>query len=82
MMQVSTAPAAPGGEAFRKHAHHRVESFAREVTERIRTADHFKQRIFSPFFGCNCRDQLLRQDVQRLFRNRQLIEFATPDRIQ
>ena len=81
-MQICTAAAAASSEALRQHAHDRRKRFVRQISERVRAPNHFEQPVFGPFFRSNSRDHLLRENVERLFRNLQMIEFAAPHRIK
>ena len=81
-MQICTAAAAASGEAFGQHAHDRRKRFARQISERVRTPNHFEQLVFRPFLRGDGRDNLLRENVKRLFRNLQMIEFAAPHGVE
>src|SRR5436309_1266120 len=81
-MQVRAAPTASRGETFRQHAHNFVEFRARKVSEWIGGPDHLEQCIFCPFLWCNRGDNLLRQDIERLFRNFKLVELASTNCVE
>ena len=81
-MQVCAAAAAASGESFGQHPHDGVERFARQTSERVRAPNHFEQPVFRPFFRSNCRDNLLRENIKRLFGNLQMIELAAPHRVE
>src|SRR5713101_1576838 len=82
MMQIGAAPATAGRKTVGEHPHYRVEIFPGQVPEWVRAPDHFEQRIFRPFFGSNGGYYLLGQDIQRLFGNRQVIEFTASNRVE
>ena len=65
VMQVSSAPAASGGESFGQHADNFIEFFAREISKWIGAAYHFKQSILSPFLRRDRGHNLLGQNVER-----------------
>src|SRR5437763_16923108 len=81
-MQVGSAPAASRGEAFGQHAYDFIKFLSRQISKWISAADHFEQRILSPFLGRDRGDDLLRQNVEWLFGNCQVIEFAPTHRIE
>src|SRR5215510_8856286 len=76
MVQVSPAASTARGEAFRQHADNFVKFFTGKISKGISTTYHFEQCIFCPFFRRDGGDNLLRQNIQRLFRNRQMIQFG------
>src|SRR5688572_5509133 len=80
-MEVSRAAAALSREAFRQHAHDRIELFTLEVAIRIRATGQREQVIFSPLFSSDSGDDLLREDIERTFRDFELIQFAPPHRV-
>ena len=81
-MQICTAASAASSEALRQHAHDVRKCFARQISERVRAPNHFEQPVFGPFFRSNSRDHLLRENVERLFRNLQMIEFAATNGVE
>src|SRR2546423_14560972 len=81
-MQVGSAPAASRGEALGQHAYYFIKFLSLQISKWISAADHFEQRILSPFLGRDRGNNLLRENVERLFGNRQVIEFATAHRIE
>ena len=81
VMQISSAASTSCRESFRKHAHHFIEFFTLQILEWIRTRDHLKQRIFRPFHRRGRRDDLLRENIEWLLGNFQMIQFAAPYRI-
>ena len=76
------ATAAPRAEPLREHANHGVEVFAGQARVRIRGSHPRKQVRLRPFLARRGRDDLLREDVERSFRNAHPIELAAPDGVQ
>ncbi len=77
------APASPfGGEPFRHHAHDLVEALARQVAVRVGAPHHLEQLILRPLHRGHLGNDLLRQHVQRLLGDDQLIQLALRHRVQ
>src|ERR1051326_4873340 len=81
VMQIRGPSPALRAEPFRKHPHDRVKLFALEIAIRIRTTNHPEKIVFAPLLGSDGSDNLLRQNIELLFRNLQPIELATSHRI-
>ena len=77
MMQVSPPPAPPRGEAFGQHANDFIKLFALQISEWIRATNHLEQRVLCPFFRRDGRHDLLRENIERLLRDFEMIEFAS-----
>src|SRR5439155_26963035 len=75
-MQISRAPAASRRETFRQHPNDFIKFFARQTSKGISARDHFEERMFRPYLRCYGGDDLLRQYVQRLLRNLEMIQLA------
>ena len=63
IVNVGTAPAAPGGEPLGEHLHDVVEFLPRQVAVRIGRAHEREQRVVGPFLARRRGDDLLCQDV-------------------
>ena len=79
-MQIRAVTAAPRGNALREHGHDLVEIRARQIAVRIGAANQREEIVFVPVFRRARGHNLLRQNVERSFRNDQPIEFAAPHR--
>ena len=62
-------------EAGGDHGHDLVELAALEIPVRMRAAHQLEQRILLPLLRGRLRDDLLREHVERLARNDQMIEL-------
>src|SRR4029079_3643959 len=81
VMQISRAPPTLRRESFREHAHDRIKLFTFQVAIGICASDSTEKIVFSTLFGGNCSNNLLCQNVQRLFGNLQTVELTTTNRI-
>ena len=79
VMNQRRASAALGAETFGKHFHYAVEFFAGDIAIWPGRTDKLEELIFIPILGGSRGDNLLGQDIQRLFRNGQAIKLATTD---
>ena len=75
-VQVGAAPSAAGGEALGQHPHHLVEPFSRQAPVRVRPVHDPVQLIGRPLARRALGDDLLRQDVERPVRDRNLVQIA------
>ena len=81
MQKGPPAPAA-GAEPLRQHAHALVEFFAPQTPVGIRSAHEIEQFILGPFARRDFGGDLLSEDIQRVFRNAQAIQFAAANGIE
>src|SRR6266702_4217734 len=70
----ASATRTPRREPVREHVHDVVKIRARDVAVRIRAAHELVQRGFVPLLAGHGRDDLLRQDVERVLRDDQPVE--------
>src|SRR5712671_3141561 len=82
MMNQRRAPSTLCAETFGKHCHNLIELTAREIAVRPGCTDEVEEFIFIPIFRRSCGNDLLREHIQRFFRNRQAVEFATMNATQ
>src|SRR5215213_1208253 len=68
-------------ETFREHSHYRVKLLAIQIAIWVSTTNHPEEIVFAPLLGRNGSDHLLRENVERLFRNLQTIQLTTSNRI-
>jgi hypothetical protein len=68
-MQVRAAAPARRRNAFGEHGEDVVEILAVQAAIRVRPAHQREQVILTEFFTSRCRDNLLRQNIERSFRN-------------
>ena len=76
------APAAPRGEAFRQHAHHRREILPRQRAVGRGTAHERVELVLVPFARGHFGDDLLGQHVERLLRDGEPVELAAADAVE
>ena len=81
VMQVSRSPATLGRKSLREHAHDRVKLFTFQIAIGICTSDGSKKIVFRPLFGSDSRDDLLGQNIKRLFGNLETIQLTAANRI-
>ena len=81
MQQRASAPAARA-EPFREHPHAFVEFLAAQFPVRVRAAHETEQLVFAPFARRDFGGYLLREDIERVLRNLQAVQFATANRIE
>ena len=67
--EVGAVAAAGGFDAFSKEGEDVVEGFASEVAVGIGAAERVVEGVFFPWLGAAGRDDLLHEDVGRLWRN-------------
>ena len=82
VMDQRATPAAAGGEPLGQHVHDRRKVLACQRAVRPGAAQAVVQRRLGPVLRCDLGNDLLGQHVERLVRNGQPIEFATPDAVQ
>ena len=75
-MQVRATAAALRRDAFGQHLDDRVEVLAIQIAIRIGAADQRVEIVFLPIASGGLGDNLLRQNVERSFRNFQPVQFA------
>src|SRR3954447_1729260 len=75
VMQISRSSPAFCAEAFGEHPHDRVKLFAFEIAIWVSTTHHREEIVFTPFLGSDGSNNLLRENIERLFRNLQTIEL-------
>ena len=75
VMDQRAAPAAAGAKALRQHADHGVEIGARQRPIGPGAAEQREELVLAPLARRHFGDDLLRQHVERLFRDREAIEF-------
>ena len=73
-VQVGAAPPAAGGEAFGQHPYHGVEAVAGQAAVGVRPAHDRIQLVGRPLARRALGDDLLRQDVERRVRDRDLVQ--------
>ena len=74
VVHVCAAPPSARREALGQHLHDGVEVLPREVTVRIGAAHQVEERILLPFLAGHGRDDLLRENVERVVRDDQPVE--------
>jgi len=79
-MEVRPAATARVRNAFAEHRYDRVKVRALQIAIRICSPDQRKQIVLREFLASRHRDNLLRQDIERIFRNLQPVELAAADR--
>jgi len=82
VMDQRAAPAAAGGEAVRQHAHHRREILPRQRAVGGGAAHERIELVLVPFARGHFGDDLLGQHVERLLRDRELVELAAADAVE
>src|SRR5690242_6630131 len=82
MMDQRRAPAAFSAKTVGQHLDNAVEFYPGEVSIRPGSARELEQFGFIPIVSRARSHNLLRQNIERLFRNKQAIQFAAPDRSQ
>ena len=82
VMEQRAAAAAPAGEAFSQHRDDGGKILPRQRAIRPGAAEEGEELVLLPFPRCNFGDDLLRQHIERLFRNRQSVEFAAADAVE
>src|SRR6185369_17359147 len=80
-MEIGRPSPALRRKSFRQHAHDRIKLFTFQIAIWVSASDRSEQIVFRPLFGCDCRHDLLRQNVERLFGYLQTIELTTTNRI-
>src|SRR6266536_1341337 len=75
-------PAAAGAEAVRQHAHHRREILPRQRAIGRGTAHERIEFVLVPFARGHFGDDLLRQHIERLLRDREAVELAAADAVE
>ena len=68
-MEHCTATPAGGCDALGEHGDHGIEIFARQCPIRVGAADHCIQAVLTPAFHGGRGDNLLGEDVERIFRD-------------
>ena len=76
------AATALGAKSFGKYVYDAIKLFARKISIRPGSADQLNQIILIPISCGSCGDDLLGQDVQRPFGNRQSIKLTAIDAAQ
>src|SRR5256885_1995921 len=82
VMNQRRAPAAFGAETFSQHLDYAVEFVATQISIRPGHTNSFEQYVLVQILSRARRDNLLRQNIERLFRNQQSIQLAAPNRAQ
>jgi len=82
VMQKGRAAAAPRAEAFGEHFHALVEFLPLEIAVGVRAAHQGKQFVFGPLAGRHFGRDLLRQNIERVFRYLEPVQFAAAHRMQ
>src|SRR4051794_39505769 len=82
MMDQRAAPPAARAEALGEHADDCLEILTRQVAVRPGAAETVEQRILAPVLGGDFGHDLLRQYIERPFRNSQSVEFAASDAVE
>src|SRR4029077_756024 len=77
MMNQRRASSTLCAETFGKHYHNLIKFTAREIAVRPGGTDELEEFILIPIFRRSCGNDLLREHIQRFFRNRQAVELAT-----
>ena len=81
-VQVRGALAAPGRESAGEHGQELSPSLASQVAVGPGPAHDREQRVLAPVLGRDHRDDLLREDVERMSRHAQPIELAASHRVE
>ena len=79
-MQEGAAPATRCGDPFGEHFDHSIEIAPCEIAVRIGSAHKVEEFVLGPLFAGRRSDDLLRQNIQRRFRNFQPVQLARADR--
>ena len=82
MMNQRGAPAAFGAETFGQHFYDALEFCPREISIGPGGTSEFKKFRFVPILAGSCGDNLLRENIERFFRNDQAIQFAATNATQ
>ena len=81
-MDQRAAPAAPRAEAVGQHVDDRREILPRQVAIRPGAPHQREQLVLAPLARGDLGDDLLRQHVERLLRDRETIELAAADAVE
>jgi hypothetical protein len=81
MNQCRASPAL-GAKTIGEHLDDAVEFFARQISIGPRRTNELEERIFIPIFGGSGGDDLLGENIQRLFRNQQTIKLTASNTTQ
>ncbi len=81
-MQMGAAAPAPGVKAVGQHSNHLGELLVRELAEWGSAPHALEQRLLAPLLRCDLGNDLLRQHVQWLGRQREPVELAAPNGVQ
>ncbi len=79
-MEISAAVSARAGNPFRQHLDNRVEIAARQVAVGIGHPDKVVELVLAKLLAGKHRNDLLRENVERRFRDREPIQLASANR--
>ena len=82
MVYERTVATAPCAESRREHLEHRIEVLALKTPVRIGAPDELKQCLLVPFLCGDFRGDLLREHIERIAGDVQLVELAAAHRIE
>src|SRR4029453_5587522 len=82
MMNQCRASPALGAKTGGEHLDDIVEFFPGQISIRPRQTNELEERIFIPIFGGSGGDDLLGENIQRLFRNQQTIKLTASNTTQ
>src|SRR5437764_1119679 len=76
---VAAVTGSASGDAFRKHFHEGIKIGARQIAIGIGAANQLVEIAFAPLFRGTGSDDLLREHVQRIRGNLQLVQLSRAD---
>ena len=82
MMNQRRAAPAPGAESLGQHFQHALKFLARQVAIGISRAGQFEEFLLFPGLARGARDDLLREQIEGLFRDSQTVQLALADAAQ